>query len=53
MKVFVIILIILCSFVYNIKLKAKNSDLNDFENEIGSPIKFAENIFSDKSTKII
>ena len=51
MKVLVIISIIMCSFVSNIKLKAKNYDLSDFENGIISPTRFAESIFSDKGNE--
>jgi hypothetical protein len=48
MKVILILSLIYCSFVYNLKLKVK-SDIDEFQKIYGNTAKFVENIFSDKS----
>ena len=50
MKVlFVIIPLLCCSIVYNMKLKVKNinMDLSELEDGFGNSARFAEEIFSD------
>jgi hypothetical protein len=49
MKVIVILALLSCSFVYNLKLKVKNNDLSELENEYGNSAKFTESIFSEES----
>ena len=49
MKVFVIMMLMCCSFVYNLKTKNENMDLAELENGFGNSARFAANIFSDKS----
>jgi hypothetical protein len=47
MKVILIVSLICCSFVYNLKLKVKN-EIEEFQKIYGNTPKFVENIFSDK-----
>ena len=51
MKILLVVLAIICfSFVYNIKLKEKNTNRNkdELDDDFKDTIKFAENIFTQK-----
>lgn len=53
MKILVFLTLLSCSFIYNLKLKVKNTDISEFENGFGNTVKFAESIFSDKGKNIL
>jgi hypothetical protein len=52
MKVFLMIIIIILSTIYNIKLKTKNNDLNMIEHEYGNFSKFAEGLFNERISNL-
>jgi hypothetical protein len=54
MKVILLLALIICSYVFNIKIKikAKNYDLYMLDKEIGNSSKFVESLFSDDTDKI-
>jgi hypothetical protein len=46
------IIIIILSTIYNIKLKTKNNDLNMIEHEYGNFSKFAEGLFNERISNL-